>query len=822
MNSNNSCILNIAGKNSNDIYTVSVPSNLLGFCRYDFSRFMENSYNLCRESIKTGKFPEDEIKGIRNTISGCHRYVENNLHTVFGKIVLDCWIEYICRQGEISTSTLWNSFAECKTPFQMAIFQRLTEYRSHRAINQWINLLKMQEYAKKKIDYVFGAELNSVEEAMGRLNIFDLMFSVAANEQGYSLDAIGSVKVYKPGRLTNAPFVYSGAAKEVVRNLFKDIHFADNLPYASKQEGAMSDWEAMDAFNTIKGSLPDHNDKVVNIIIKTMTKTPDTVYIPSGFKAMIDLEIDALLNSGAFLQKCARCKEFYVRDDYYTSPYCDTIHKDGSTCREIMEKMEAVPPSAEELLELREKSDKLYKEMAERIGKDITQRDFAEWVGSYNLIKKNVINGHASFNDFEQFAQYSKDYAFEKSRVKDIEPVEIEAKAEPPMLGEKKVKPYQFARVDRKELERQGLLKPSDRYPDEEQSSSPFGSAPAAVPPPAPPVSRVIRGGSSPVQFNQKPVEIPVQREEPRVIPKDVYMGEDFSKPSPASSAAENTRAVIDAMTRPHKPVQQTPAQNNTSGERKHMLPDLDQFPDSFPTSSAVSAVTKAPAASTAAAAETRASEGRGVNRNKERSEDKKIKAPKIKLPDFGSITEPANRKDSPFAAPEGKLEEFDSVDDIDSFMGETMEIPDSEPIEEDLGEIGEIKLSIKETEKTPVKKAPELNRAARVVSAYKTVSTMPEATEEDNKKENPLSEDFAKILGSIERNDGFEEEDLPVDPDGIPLSHKTKHVMDAIMKNSGVSPSLVYGRRKAAEKNVIIDENFIDKKSKDDSKNEE
>lgn len=150
------------------------------------------------------------------------------------------------------------------------------------------------------------------------------------------------------------------------------------------------------------------------------------------------------------------------------------------------------------------------------------------------------------------------------------------------------------------------------------------------------------------------------------------------------------------------------------------------------------------------------------------------------------------------------------------------MEIPDSEPIEEDLGEIGEIKLSIKETEKTPVKKAPELNRAARVVSAYKTVSTMPEATEEDNKKENPLSEDFAKILGSIERNDGFEEEDLPVDPDGIPLSHKTKHVMDAIMKNSGVSPSLVYGRRKAAEKNVIIDENFIDKKSKDDSKNEE
>ena len=75
------------------------------------------------------------------------------------------------------------------------------------------------------------------------------------------------------------------------------------------------------------------------------------------------------------------------------------------------------------------------------------------------------------------------------------------------------------------------------------------------------------------------------------------------------------------------------------------------------------------------------------------------------------------------------------------------------------------------------------------------------------------MSEEFAQILNSIERNDGFEEEDLPVDPDGIPLSHKTKHVMDAIMRNSGVSPSLVYGRRRAAEKNVIIDESFLEKK---------
>ncbi len=790
MNPNNSCVLNISGKNSNDIYTVSVPSNLLGFCRYDFSRFMENCCNLCRDCIKTGRYPSDEISGIRNTIGGCHRYVENNLRTVFDKIVLDCWIEYICRQGEISTTTLWNSFSDCKNPFQTAIFQRLTEYRSHRAINQWINLLKMQEYAKKKLDYVFGAKLNTVEEAMGRLNIFDLMFSVAANEQGYSLDAIGSVRVYKPGRLTNAPFVYSGAAKEVVRNLFKDIHFADNLPYASKHEGVMSDWEAMDAFNAIKGSLPDYNDKVVNIIIKTMTKTPDTVYIPSGFKAMIDLEIDALLGSGAFLQRCARCKEFYIRDDYYTSQYCDTIHKDGTTCREIMEQMEVAPPSAEELLALREKSDVLYKEMSERVGRDITQRDFAEWVGSYNLMKKNVINGRASVDDFEQFSEYSKSYSFEQSRVKDIEPIEV--KAEPPVIGEKQVKPYQFARVDRKELERQGLLRPGDKR-EEQEPSSPFGVQPAVIPPPTPPVTRVIRGGTSSVQFSQKPVEIPVQRverterEERREVPKDVYLGEDFSK---TDIIAENTRAVIETIvaggSRQAPPPENKPksdeSHNDSMEKEKHMLPDLDQFPDNS------SSVDESPKPET------------------------KAKPPKIKLPD--ALKE--SSENNPFTAPEGQLEEFDT-----DFTENTVEIPDSIAPEEDLGEIGEIKLDLGEKPaQKPVKK-PEINKTAKVVSAYKTVGTV-SPPEEEERNESPMSEDFAKILGNIERNDGFEDEDLPVDPDGIPLSHKTKHVMDAIMKNTGVSPSLVYGRRRAAEKNVIIDEAYLEKNKNNNNNSEE
>ena len=106
-----------------------------------------------------------------------------------------------------------------------------------------------------------------------------------------------------------------------------------------------------------------------------------------------------------------------------------------------------------------------------------------------------------------------------------------------------------------------------------------------------------------------------------------------------------------------------------------------------------------------------------------------------------------------------------------------------------------------------------ETNRAARVVSAYRTVTDMPVSEEKGSDSENySAADDFSKILDSIERNDGFDDEELPLDADGVPLSHKTKHVMDAIMKNTGVSPSLIYGRRQAAEKNVVLDDSFGEK----------
>ena len=815
MNNVNPSILNIAGRSTNELYTVNVPSNLLNFCKFDFTFFMEESSRLCRECMKSGEYPDQEISGLKNVINNCHKYFENNLRGIFDKIVVDSWIEYICRQGEIGTTALWNTFADCKNPFRRAVFQRLSEYRSHRAINQWVNLLKMQEYARKKLDFVFGCKLNNVNEAMGRLNLFDLMFSVAANEQGYSLDAIGSVRVFKGGRLPNAPFVFGGASKEVANGLFKEVHFADKLPYVNRHESVMSDWEAMDSFAVIKGHLPEYNDIVANTIIKSMVKLPETVYLPSGFKAMIDLEIDTLVNGGAFLQRCKKCKEFYIRDDYYNSEYCDTVHRDGTTCRESMESHPIVlePLTPEQIAFIRETSEAVYREMSARLGTGLSQRDFSEWLSNFGVIRNKVLSSEADISIFEEFVRYTREYALPQRIEEDEEEKEEEEKPEPEELTEdnRVIKPYQFTKIDRDELVQQGLLKKEKEYSGESAVAVAAAAASAAAPS-TPPVAKIIRG-AHPTSYH----EIPVGTESKHEPVPQSFKAEVFTS---AETAGEAARAAIQTLNAENTAKKQVKEEND-----KMRLPELEEFTEPAP-----------------------------IIRER--------KAPKVKLPDFGLQQEEAKAPEA--GKPEEvKLPDFGRQEEVkqpDLGKQEGERLPDFSDKEKlvvpDFGEKKksglpdfivndfdddddeEVVAEKKEAEKKETEEnkpdfvnlderierlesAPKMNRAARVVNAYKSVSTVipepqPQKPVTEDEAAARVMDDFAKILGNIERNDGFDEEDLPLDPDGMPLSHKTKHVMDAIMKNTRVSPSLIYGRRQAAEQNVLIDEIFREKE--DDS----
>ncbi|MDR0222962.1 MAG: hypothetical protein LBI38_05465 [Oscillospiraceae bacterium] len=508
--------LNLTGKNSNEIYALYFPRNLIKFIKYDFTVFMERCTDLCRISMKKGEYPRDEAAALRNSISPCHKYYEKNMRGVFEKIVADCWIEYICRQNEINAPTLWNSFSSCKNEFERAIFARLCEYRYNYAINQWVNILKIQEYAGRKVEFIFGKKLAKFSMASARAGYFDLLFNVAANEMGYSRDG-GACRVCSSGRIPNSPFVMSGVSREIMRNILTDLRYGEESGGDGRAEtdAGLSDKTDMDAFAAVKAYIPEESDSIINTIIKSIPETPSRVYIPESFRAVIDLEIDALIESGAVIQRCARCREYFLRDEEYDFDYCSVAGGDGRTCLDAMS--ESGNPVRRAVLAdtsvLYARCDRLYKEMAERVNADITQRDFSDWYRYMTLIRENIVNGSASMDDFENFAEYSRTISFpSRSRAilyKDDEPAAERAASDAKKKSKKEngggdydksgreIRPFVFEKIDRSAVPEKretlgDLLGVSTAVP---YAVNP-GYYPVNVPaaPPPPPIPKVIKG----------------------------------------------------------------------------------------------------------------------------------------------------------------------------------------------------------------------------------------------------------------------------------------------------------------------------------------
>ena len=499
--------VNLSNKTGNEIYSLGIPQNLLTFLRYDFTLFQDKCANLCRFAMKNGTYPADEAVEVRNSVVGCHKYVEKNIRGIFEKLVTDCWIEYICRQNEIGPVGLWNSFMSCKNEFERVVFARLSEFRGHRAVNQWVNLLRVQEYAARKVEFVFGensSDSGNVADASGRCDYFDLMLNVVANEMGLPLPAT-SVNVYGAGRLPNSPFVMGSISREIVRSIMPEITGSAYSAGAKRHDGAVSaDQNALDAFAAVKALIPEKPDNITRTIIKSLKSEGRRVYIPAGFKAVIDLEIDALLESGGVLSRCRRCREFFVRDDDYQYNYCNTKPaggRGGKTCLEIMaenvsreENRDDFEPRAsvaathgmvsdadvtyehgkqrvskpktavvdERLLKF--ECEKLYREMSERVGSGLTQRDFSEWYRSMLVMRENVSDGNATMSDFESFAAYSRQITSHSPKPAEKKPEVIGFDS----LG-REVKSFSFAHVERDP-------KPAPREDTGGKSENVFGS----------------------------------------------------------------------------------------------------------------------------------------------------------------------------------------------------------------------------------------------------------------------------------------------------------------------------------------------------------
>lgn len=392
--------LKLIGRNSNEIYFLRYPSVLLGFCDYDLSYFAEKAVEACSEAQKTGQIDFDLFAELKRDIQTSHCYIEHHIRTIYEKIPIDCYIDFLCRRDSIGTGTLWNRYVSCRTPFEKMIFQRLCELRYNRAINEWLNILRVKDYAVSKIDFVFPDGIKSASEAAARRNYFDLMFSVTASEMGCRLEELGQTKVFTLGRLPNSPFMFPTISKDIVRNVLSDFDYSDDYSDIKDYSG-ISDEIAMDAFSRMKNGLAAELSSY-NIARSKMEKY-DKIYMPCSLKAVIDLEIDAIIEAGGYLALCKRCGRRYYRDKDYNEDYCSYLHN-GKSCLDIY--LEENPPKRM-TEELEEKSRAVTDEVYAHVGSTMNTKEYENWYSYMTAMKGKVQTGEISPEEFDDFLDYS-------------------------------------------------------------------------------------------------------------------------------------------------------------------------------------------------------------------------------------------------------------------------------------------------------------------------------------------------------------------------------------------------------------------------------
>lgn len=483
--------LRIVGKNSNEILTLRYPSSLLDFCDYDFSYFAKHSIDLCNESLKTGVPDFDRMAELRRDVQTAHGYIENNIRTIYEKIVLDCWIDYVCRRDSISISQLWNRFIRCKSEFDKFVFQRLCDFRYNRSINEWQNIVRVQDYARCKVDFIFVDGISTVEEAVARRNYFDLTFSVTAREMGCRIEDLGMVKTFSIGRVPTAPFLFPTISKDIVRNVLTDFDYSEDYSDIGEY-GELSDRIAMDAFSKMRAGLPKDLSNY-GVVRGKMDGYFEKLYMPCSLKAAIDLEIDVMIENGGWLAKCKRCGRYYLRDRDYTSEYCSRIVPNGKTCLELWEE-EHPKPTIDAAME--KKCSDVTDEMYARVDKTMSVKEYEYWYNYLEAMKQKVRNGEISIEELDNFLNYSLKVDITKST-----PIVEVPKREPELSAapkERVVKPFVPERIRRDEIVTPPSYQPPD--PDDERAlKEGFFTSPSKQRSKneRPQISHVIRNGES-------------------------------------------------------------------------------------------------------------------------------------------------------------------------------------------------------------------------------------------------------------------------------------------------------------------------------------
>ena len=286
---------------SSGLYQLELADTLVGFLDYDFTYFWEQCLELAHKSRLTGEYYADYSRTLKEYIRTCHPYYNVLIHTDFDKIVLDCILDFISLSESVGLEELWVRYISAKDSFGREVFARISEYKTGSAINQWANLLRMQEYAAAKAAFVFDGGLVSPYEYNARKQYFDLAFSLAATEMGYRHEELPSVKRSPVSLLPEAAEISARVTNSLLPAVRPLVH--EKRPkHSGKKSNCMQDQAAGLVFNAI-AELRRPGPVEMEAATDFFREQPQEVYFPTCLKAIIDLEFDKMLENGLILKR---------------------------------------------------------------------------------------------------------------------------------------------------------------------------------------------------------------------------------------------------------------------------------------------------------------------------------------------------------------------------------------------------------------------------------------------------------------------------------------------------------------------------------------
>ncbi len=445
-------IVRFAVYDNTNFYKIEPSRTLLHFTEFDFTYFWEQCIEAGKTARKTGRLPQNIVTGAKAAVGRAHPYIEACIGTDYSEIVLDCIIEYICHSERIGLEELWARCISPKNPYEEAIFRRISEYKANRAMNRWTSIVRLQEYAKNKMTFIFDTDdigdILSDDTVRARKEYFDLALSVAANELGCSGNLLPSVKLLTPATLPNSAFVVGKVSKSIYRRFADELAEGRDLSAMEKRDcSKIRDQLAMEAYSYVKG-MTRPNEIEMNFALEAIRENPAKIYYPDSLKATIDLEFELMVRDKIYMRKCENCGRFFTALDDNTR--CDRVNSSGKTCRrqyeELVESISAKagvqgsvpqaeentsaensetaniteispvsslvpPPEVHEPVtvpkETEKRAQKLYNALYKRVNKGIDENEFKEWSQYLSNMKRNLKLGEASLKQYEEFLDYS-------------------------------------------------------------------------------------------------------------------------------------------------------------------------------------------------------------------------------------------------------------------------------------------------------------------------------------------------------------------------------------------------------------------------------